>query len=405
MVGTCVAVVLLGVGLPGLVVPAGADQISATRDQIGALQAAVVAGATRIRQLTVAYQEASVQADTLSQQVSADRVQFGQLQAQLAGTEVSLRHEAIVSYVGGYRGVPATGRDASGQAATDPSVRAVYIGLAASDLQDVVDQYRLARAQVASAAATLAAQERASQTAAAAVDQVRLAALNEAVSEQAQVNALQGRLTQLVTAAAAAQAAQAARAARAAAAAETARAAEPATGTGQSKPLPAVATQGLPVNNGIVTVVRTVVGSAAAPASPPAAAPAAGPKPTAPPATAAPPVPTPTTTATTVPPPPTTAPPAPPPPRPAPAPPSSAGGAGGVWLQLRECESGDNYQENTGNGFYGAYQFSQQTWSGLGYPGRPDLEPPSAQDQAAMKLQAEQGWGPWPACAAALGLL
>jgi hypothetical protein len=76
-----------------------------------------------------------------------------------------------------------------------------------------------------------------------------------------------------------------------------------------------------------------------------------------------------------------------------------------VWLQLRECESGDNYRANTGNGFYGAYQFSQQTWSGLGYPGRPDLEPPALQDQAAIKLQAESGWAPWPACAAALGLI
>jgi len=78
--------------------------------------------------------------------------------------------------------------------------------------------------------------------------------------------------------------------------------------------------------------------------------------------------------------------------------------AGGVWLELRECESGDNYRENTGNGFYGAYQFSQSTWSGLGYPGRPDLEPPAMQDQAAQRLQAESGWGQWPACAAALGL-
>jgi hypothetical protein len=71
---------------------------------------------------------------------------------------------------------------------------------------------------------------------------------------------------------------------------------------------------------------------------------------------------------------------------------------------LRECESSDNYQANTGNGFYGAYQFSQQTWTDLGYSGRPDLAPPSMQDQAAMKLQAESGWGQWPACAAALGL-
>jgi hypothetical protein len=75
-----------------------------------------------------------------------------------------------------------------------------------------------------------------------------------------------------------------------------------------------------------------------------------------------------------------------------------------VWLQLRLCESGDNYAENTGNGFYGAYQFSASTWSGLGLPGRPDLASHQMQDQAAMRLQAQSGWGPWPACSAALGL-
>jgi len=78
--------------------------------------------------------------------------------------------------------------------------------------------------------------------------------------------------------------------------------------------------------------------------------------------------------------------------------------AGGAWLELRECESGDNYQENTGNGFYGAYQFAASTWSGLGYPGRPDLEPYWMQDQAAERLQSQSGWSPWPACSAALGL-
>jgi hypothetical protein len=77
---------------------------------------------------------------------------------------------------------------------------------------------------------------------------------------------------------------------------------------------------------------------------------------------------------------------------------------GGVWLELRECESGDNYQANTGNGYYGAYQFSAATWSGLGYPGRADLEPYWVQDEAAQRLQATGGWGQWPACSAALGL-
>ena len=76
----------------------------------------------------------------------------------------------------------------------------------------------------------------------------------------------------------------------------------------------------------------------------------------------------------------------------------------GVWLELRECESSDNYQDNTGNGYYGAYQFLWSTWTSLGYPGRPDLEPAWMQDEAAAKDQAVSGWGQWPACSERLGL-
>ncbi|HXR21550.1 MAG TPA: transglycosylase family protein, partial [Acidimicrobiales bacterium] len=78
--------------------------------------------------------------------------------------------------------------------------------------------------------------------------------------------------------------------------------------------------------------------------------------------------------------------------------------AGGLWLELRECESGDNYQADTGNGYYGAYQFSWATWVDLGYPGRPDQEPYWMQDEAAQRLEAMDGWGQWPSCSAALGV-
>ena len=72
--------------------------------------------------------------------------------------------------------------------------------------------------------------------------------------------------------------------------------------------------------------------------------------------------------------------------------------------RLRVCESGDNYQDNTGNGYYGAYQFSMATWQGLGYSGLPSQAPPAQQDAGATTLQHEHGWGEWPACAAMLGL-
>ncbi len=78
--------------------------------------------------------------------------------------------------------------------------------------------------------------------------------------------------------------------------------------------------------------------------------------------------------------------------------------AGGVWLELRECESGDNYQADSGNGYYGAYQFSWATWVDLGYPGRPDQEPYWMQDEAAQRLEAMDGWSQWPSCSTALGV-
>jgi hypothetical protein len=74
------------------------------------------------------------------------------------------------------------------------------------------------------------------------------------------------------------------------------------------------------------------------------------------------------------------------------------------FARLRQCESGGNYAINTGNGFYGAYQFDTGTWHGLGYPGLPSAAPPAMQDEAAYKLYDSRGWSPWPACSRKLGL-
>jgi len=72
-------------------------------------------------------------------------------------------------------------------------------------------------------------------------------------------------------------------------------------------------------------------------------------------------------------------------------------------LALRDCESGGNYQEDTGNGYYGAYQFALSTWLSLGFSGLPSQAPPAVQDQAAEELLARSGWGQWPVCSALLG--
>jgi resuscitation-promoting factor RpfB len=77
----------------------------------------------------------------------------------------------------------------------------------------------------------------------------------------------------------------------------------------------------------------------------------------------------------------------------------------GIWSQLAECESGGNWQINTGNGYYGGLQFSASTWDAMetGYD-RADQAPPSVQIDAAQRLQAEAGWGQWPTCSRKLGL-
>lgn len=74
------------------------------------------------------------------------------------------------------------------------------------------------------------------------------------------------------------------------------------------------------------------------------------------------------------------------------------------FSRLRACESSGDYGTNTGNGYYGAYQFDLQTWHGLGYPGLPSNAAPAVQDRAAAQLQSQRGWEPWPACSRILGL-
>ena len=77
--------------------------------------------------------------------------------------------------------------------------------------------------------------------------------------------------------------------------------------------------------------------------------------------------------------------------------PASAAGAD-PWAAVRQCESGGNYSINTGNGFYGAYQFTLQTWRGLGMSGLPNQAPKAVQDAAARRLAGQYGMKPWPVC-------
>lgn len=65
---------------------------------------------------------------------------------------------------------------------------------------------------------------------------------------------------------------------------------------------------------------------------------------------------------------------------------------------IRNCESGGDYTTDTGNGYYGAYQFSLETWQFVGGVGLPNLAPPEEQDARALYLLTHYGPGHWPVC-------
>ena len=79
---------------------------------------------------------------------------------------------------------------------------------------------------------------------------------------------------------------------------------------------------------------------------------------------------------------------------PAPAPPRG----GGSWGALANCESG-GHNDDTGNGFYGYFQFDAGTWRSVsGLAGVASDYSYDVQLAAAEKLYAERGRAPWPIC-------
>jgi len=98
----------------------------------------------------------------------------------------------------------------------------------------------------------------------------------------------------------------------------------------------------------------------------------------------------------------------PPPPPPAPAATAHAASTGAssgdpFLACTRAHESSGNYSINTGNGYFGAYQFLQSTWNSTAQAaGRSDLvgvnpanAAPADQDLLALTLYHQQGAGPW----------
>lgn len=68
------------------------------------------------------------------------------------------------------------------------------------------------------------------------------------------------------------------------------------------------------------------------------------------------------------------------------------------WRQLRFCESTETYSVDSGNTFYGAYQFTWDTWGTVGGSDNPAHAPPAEQDARARLLFARRGAQPWPIC-------
>ena len=88
---------------------------------------------------------------------------------------------------------------------------------------------------------------------------------------------------------------------------------------------------------------------------------------------------------------------------PKPAQTASVGGSpnAGFWNNVARCESGNNWSINTGNGFFGGLQFTQQTWAGYGglaYAPRADLASKAQQMAIADKVLADVGPRAWPVC-------
>lgn len=68
-----------------------------------------------------------------------------------------------------------------------------------------------------------------------------------------------------------------------------------------------------------------------------------------------------------------------------------------VLACIRSYEQGSaGYATDTGNGFYGAYQFDMPTWRSVGGSGNPAHASPAEQDDRAWALYLARGLQPWP---------
>ncbi|MFE7898785.1 transglycosylase family protein [Streptomyces sp. NPDC057424] len=80
---------------------------------------------------------------------------------------------------------------------------------------------------------------------------------------------------------------------------------------------------------------------------------------------------------------------------------------GTTWDRVADCETGGAWSQNSGNGYYGGLQLSQEDWEnhgGLDYAASADLASRSQQISVAERILADQGVGTWRTCGLLSGL-
>lgn len=90
-------------------------------------------------------------------------------------------------------------------------------------------------------------------------------------------------------------------------------------------------------------------------------------------------------------------------PAPTVTPPAAPAADGVNWTAIAECESGDDWSIDTGNGYYGGLQFTEQTWLAYGggrYAEYANDASEAEQITVAERVYAAVGLTAWPVCGA-----
>jgi peptidoglycan hydrolase CwlO-like protein len=325
--------------------PAGADQVAALQAQAAAISQQLVRQQLEVDTYQQQYSVATTRVAADGQAIAQTGQQIDQDSQRVASKLALVRSQAVRSYMdygagsGSATASLFAGNQEHAQAASE------YASIAVGNITTAVAELRTAQAQLQAHQASLRQQQdrdRADQAS-------QSTLLGQANASAGHLAALHSQVTGQLAAAVAAQAtAQDAAAAAAVAAAQKQSA--------RNSPTRATATTGAPT---VATIPAT---------NPPAA--------TAPPSV---------------------------------APPAGAGAGltdptlNPFLLCVIQRESGGNYSINTGNGYYGAFQFSQSTWNlaaqaaGLGYlvGVTPSSASKAEQDTVAVALYALDGSQPW----------